>query len=157
MWHDYRDRTDRILAAIEIPALGIWTGAQIGFAFLFAPIAFTALADPQRFGTVVTPIFAALGMLGYACLGIALVVAIIRAARADERTADIFRSLAIVIALGLLFYHQKAIVEAMAAIPDVASAAYHALHDRSRIVYGAIVLLSLGALIAAAARPRNRI
>jgi predicted acyltransferase len=157
MWHDYRDRTDRILAAIEIPALGIWTGAQIGFAFLFAPIAFKALADPQRFGGVVAPIFAALGTLGYACLGVALAVAIVRAARADERTADIFRSLAILIALGLLFYHQRTIVAAMAAIPDVASAPYHALHDRSRIVYGGIVLLSLGALIAAAARPRNRI
>ena len=26
MRHDYRDRTDRILAAVEIPALGIWVG-----------------------------------------------------------------------------------------------------------------------------------
>jgi hypothetical protein len=157
MWHDYRDRTDRILAAIEIPALGIWTGAQIGFAFLFAPIAFKAIGDPVRFGSVVAPVFAALGPFGYVCGGIALVVAIARATRADDRTADIFRALAIVIALGLLVYHQTTIVAAMAAIPDVSSAAYHALHDRSRLVYGGVLLLCLGALIAAAARPRYRI
>ena len=69
MRHDYRDRTDRILAAVEIPALGIWVGAQIGFAFLFAPLAFKALGDPQQFGTMVTPVFAALGIFGYACGG----------------------------------------------------------------------------------------
>jgi hypothetical protein len=54
-------------------------------------------------------------------------------------------------------YHQTTIVAAMAATPDVSSPAYHALHDRSRIVYGGVLLLGFGALIAAAARPRNRI
>jgi len=157
MRHDYRDRTDRILAAVEIPALGIWAGAQIGFAFLFAPIAFNALGDPQRFGAVVGPVFAVLGIFGYACGGIAFVIAVVRAARADDRTADIFRALATLIAIGLLAYHQLTIVAAMAAIPDVSSAAYHALHDRSRIVYAGVLLFSLGALVAAAARPRNRI
>jgi hypothetical protein len=157
MRHDYRDRTDRILAAIEIPLLGIWTGAQLGFAFLFAPIAFNAIGDPVRFGAVVAPVFAALGPFGYVCLGVAFLVAVARAARADERTADIFRALAIVLALGLLVFHQVAIVSAMAAIPDVSSPAYHALHDRSRLVYGGVLILSFGALVAAAARPRNRI
>jgi len=157
MRHDYRDRTDRILAAIEIPALGIWTGAQIGFAFLFAPIAFKAIADPVRFASVVSPVFAALGTFGYVCGGVALAVAVVRAARADDRTADIFRAVAIALASGLLVYHQTTIVAAMAAIPDVSSAAYHALHDRSRIIYGGVLILCLGALVAAAARPRNRI
>ena len=153
MRHDYRDRTDRILAAVEIPALGIWAGAQIGFAFLFAPIAFKALGDPQRFGTVVTPVFAALGTFGYVCGGIAFAIAVARAARADDRTADIFRALAILIAIAILVYHQTTIVAAMAAIPDVSSAAYHALHDRSRLIYGAVLVLGFGALVAAAARP----
>ena len=157
MRHDYRDRTDRILAAVEIPALGIWVGAQIGFAFLFAPLAFKALGDPQQFGTMVTPVFAALGSFGYVCGGIAFAVAVARAARADDRTADIFRALATLIAIGILVYHQTTIVAAMAAIPDVSSAAYHALHDRSRVVYAAVLLFSFGALVAAAARPRNRI
>ena len=117
------------------------------------PLAFKAIGDPARFGSVVTPVFAALGPFGYVCGGIALAVAVIRAARADDRTADIFRALAIAIALGVLVYHQLTIVPAMAGIADVGSAAYHALHDRSRLIYGAVLVLGFGALVAAAARP----
>ena len=35
-----RTRLDRVLAAIEIPAIGLWLGALCGFAFIFAPAAF---------------------------------------------------------------------------------------------------------------------
>ena len=42
----YRTRLDRILAAVEIPAIGLWLGALCGFAFIFAPAAFHA--GPRR-------------------------------------------------------------------------------------------------------------
>ncbi|MGB8267731.1 MAG: DUF4149 domain-containing protein [Candidatus Velthaea sp.] len=155
MKHDNRERGDRILAAVEIPALGIWTGAQLSFAFLFAPLAFKAVGDPNRFNAVVSPMFAALGPFGYTCGGIAFATALARAAGPAHRTADLARAGAIALAVGGLAYHQATILPAMAAIPDVTSAPYHALHERSRFIYAGVLLLGLGALIAAAARPRT--
>jgi hypothetical protein len=156
MWLENRGRGDRILSAVEITALGIWSGAQIGFAFIFAPIAFRVLGDPLRFNAVVTPIFGAMSVLGYVCGGIAVLTALARSRDAGDRTADIVRAGLVVIALGLLSYHAHAIVPAITSIQDVTSPAFHALHDRSRVFYGGVLLLALAALVMVALRRPNR-
>jgi len=40
-------RRDRALAAIELPALGVWLGALVGFAFVSAPVAVHVVAPPD--------------------------------------------------------------------------------------------------------------
>jgi hypothetical protein len=145
---------DRVLAAIEIPALGIWLGALVGFAFLTAPLAFRIVGsvDLTRFATLIASNIGALTTLGYVLGGVALIVAFFRARFAGDRTWDALRILLIAIALGLATFEQRAIVPAMERITDVTSAQYHALHARSSQVYGAVVLLDLAALVLAALR-----
>ncbi|HEY0614449.1 MAG TPA: DUF4149 domain-containing protein [Candidatus Elarobacter sp.] len=147
-------RRDRVLAAIEIPALGIWLGALAGFAFAVAPLAFRIVAplDVSRFAALTSQIIGVLTVWGYVLGGVALVVALFRSAGAADRTWDFARAGLVVIALALATYQQRAIVPAMAATSDVRSAEYRALHDRSTRVYGGVVLAVLGALIIAAAR-----
>ncbi|MBV8299366.1 MAG: DUF4149 domain-containing protein [Candidatus Eremiobacteraeota bacterium] len=145
---------DRVLAAIEIPALGVWLGALAGFAFVSAPLAFRIVAplDVARFAELTARALGALTVWGYVLGGLALLAAILRSVGAGDRTWDFGRAALVVLALGLATYEQRAIVAQMQAMPDVHSAAYHALHARSAQVYGAVVVLVLAALVLAAAR-----
>ena len=154
MWTGNRSRVDRILAAIEIPALGLWLGALCGFAFIFAPIAFRIVAptDVGRFAALTSAILAALAVMGYVCGGLAIVMALWRSLEAGDRIFDFVRALLVAIALALVWFQSRAIVPAMAAMSDVGSPQYHALHNRSTIVYGGVVLLGLIAIVMAAAR-----
>ncbi|MEA2664059.1 MAG: hypothetical protein QOI11_1003 [Candidatus Eremiobacteraeota bacterium] len=154
MRRDASRSRDRVLAAIEVPALGIWLGALTGFAFVSAPLAFHLIAplDVGRFAALVAGQLAVLTKWGYALGGIALIVALLRAVRAGDRTWDIARAAIVAVALALSTYHQRVIVQAMQVTPDLTSPAYHALHARSTQVYGAVVLLGLIALVLAAAR-----
>ena len=154
MWTGNRSHVDRILAAIEIPALGLWLGALCGFAFIFAPIAFRIVAplDVGRFADLTSTILAALAIVGYVCGGIAIVMALARSREAGDRTYDIVRAFLIASALGLVWFEMRSIVPAMAAIRDLASPEYHALHGRSTMVYGGTVLLGMVAIVMAAIR-----
>ncbi len=154
MWTGNRSRADRILAAIEIPALGLWLGALCGFAFIFAPIAFRIVAplDVGRFAALTSAILTSLSVLGYVCGGIAIVMALWRSRDAGDRIFDFTRALLIAAALALVWFESRAIVPAMAAVSDLGSAQYHALHSRSSIVYGGVVILGLIAIVMAAAR-----
>jgi hypothetical protein len=154
MWTGNRSRVDRILAAIEIPALGLWLGALCGFAFIFAPIAFRIVAprDVGRFAALTSANLAALALTGYVCGGIAIFMALWRSLEAGDRIFDFVRALLIALALALVWFESRAIVPAMAAISDLSSPQYHALHGRSTLVYGGIVLLGLVAIVMAAAR-----
>ena len=86
MWTGNRSRVDRILAAIEIPALGLWIGALCGFAFIFAPIAFRIVAplDVGRFAALTSAILASLAIMGYCCGGLAIVMALWRSRDAGD-------------------------------------------------------------------------
>jgi hypothetical protein len=154
MWTGNRSRVDRILAAIEIPALGLWLGALCGFAFIFAPIAFRIVAplDVGRFAALTSEILATLTIVGYICGGIAILMALWRSREAGDRIFDFTRALLVAVALALLWFESRSIVPAMAAVSDVTSPHYHALHNRSSLVYGGVVLLGLGAIVMAAAR-----
>jgi hypothetical protein len=154
MWTGNRSRTDRILAAVEIPALGVWIGALAGFAFIFAPAAFRILggSDVAHFAALTAAVLGKLAPFGYICGSIAIVVALVRSREAGERTYDFTRALFILVALGLVFFQSATIIPAMAATTDFHSDAYHALHARSSAIYGAAMLLGLIALVMAAAR-----
>lgn len=154
MRNDPSGRRDRVLAAIEIPALGIWTGALLGFAFVSAPAAFRLFAplDVNRFAALTAQSLSTLTVWGYVLGGLAIVCAILRAAGAGDRIADFIRVLLVALALGLATYEQQAIVPAMTATHDVRGPAYQALHQRSSEVYGGVVLLTLVALVLAAIR-----
>lgn len=147
-----RSRLDRILAAVEIPALGLWLGALCGFAFIFAPAAFHIVTDLPQFAALTATNLGILAKMGYICGGLAIVAAIVRTRDAADRVNDIVRIGLILLALVLVGYVSAAIVPAMAAVPDLRSAAYHELHNRSSIVYGLVVLLGFAALVMAAIR-----
>jgi len=74
---------DRVLAAIEIPVLGIWLGALVGFAFVSAPLAFRIVAplDVARFAALTAQTIATLTVWGYVLGGIAIVAAILARSR----------------------------------------------------------------------------
>ena len=148
----YRTRLDRILAAIEIPALGLWLGALCGFAFIFAPAAFANVSDITQFATLIAANLRALALFGAVCGGLAILAALARSIDAADRTSDIVRAGLVLVALVLVAYETFAIVPAMAAIADLHSPEYAALHGRSTQVYGGVVLLAFAALVTSAVR-----
>jgi Domain of unknown function (DUF4149) len=148
----YRTRLDRILAAVEIPAIGLWLGALCGFAFIFAPAAFRLIPDTTQFASLTAANLRVLTYVGAACGILAIVVALVRSFDAADRTNDILRAALILIALLLVAYEAYAVVPAMTAITDVHSPEFAELHRRSTQVYGGVVVLALAALIMAAVR-----
>ena len=154
MWTASRPRTDRILAAIELPALGLWLGAPCGFAFIVAPIAFRIVGatDVTRFAALTAAILGSLTTFSYVAGAIAIVVALVRSRAAGDRTFDFIRALIVLVALGLIWLQSSVIVPAMAATTDLHSSAYHELHGRSTLIFGGAVLLGLIALVMAAIR-----
>jgi hypothetical protein len=148
----YRTRLDRILAAVEIPAIGLWLGALCGFAFIFAPAAFRLVPDLTQFASLTAANLRVLGDVGAVCGGLAIVVALARSFDASDRTNDIIRAALILVALLLVAYETFAIVPALTAITDVHSPEFAELHHRSSQIYGGVVVLALAALIMAAVR-----
>lgn len=148
----YRTRLDRILAAVEIPAIGLWLGALCGFAFIFAPAAFRLVPDVTQFSSLTASNLRALGVVGAICGGLAIVVALIRSLDASDRTSDIVRAALILVALILVGYDTFAIVPAVAAVTNVHSPEFAELHHRSTQVYGGVVVLTFVALVMAAVR-----
>jgi hypothetical protein len=147
-----RTRLDRVLAAIEIPTLGLWLGALCGFAFIFAPAAFHIVSDLTQFAALTSANLRALANVGYVCGAIAIITAIVRSREAADRTNDIARAACVAIALGFLAWEMAIVVPAMAATPDFQSEAYRALHAASTRVYGGAVLFIVAALVLAAVR-----
>src|SRR5579875_1809188 len=108
-------RRDRVLAAIEIPALGIWLGALLGFAFVSAPLAFGIIAplDVARFSTLIAETLGRLTRWSEVLGAIAFVVIVLRAAGAADRVLDAVRALAVALAVAVAYYHQRVIVQQM--------------------------------------------
>jgi Domain of unknown function (DUF4149) len=148
----YRTRLDRILAAVEIPAIGLWLGALCGFAFISAPAAFRIVTDITQFADLTATNLRVLGYVGATCGGIAIVIALARSLDASDRTNDIVRAGLVLIALLLVAYESLAIVPALAAMTDVHSPEFAELHQRSTQIYGGVVVLALAALVMAAVR-----
>jgi hypothetical protein len=147
-----RTRLDRVLAAIEIPALGLWLGAMCGFAFIFAPAAFTLVPDITQFANLTATNLRILSYVGAVCGGLGIIIAIVRSRDAADRTNDIVRAGLLLIALLLVAYETYAVIPALTAITDLHSADFAELHQRSTQVYGGVVVLALAALVLAAVR-----
>ncbi|GAC1573486.1 MAG: hypothetical protein NVS3B7_04830 [Candidatus Elarobacter sp.] len=154
MRRDASGLRDRVLAAIEVPALGMWMGMLIGFAFLTAPIAFREFAplDTARFAAFTANNVFVLTTIGYVLGGLAVIAALLRAVTAGERIWDAIRIALVLLALALSTYEARAVVPEMKATVDLHGAAYHALHQRSSQVYGGVLLLGVVALVLAAGR-----
>lgn len=147
-----RTRLDRILAAVEIPALGLWFGALCGFAFIFAPTAFAIVSDLRQFATLTATNLRVLSYAGAICGGLGIAIALVRSRDAADRTNDIVRAVLLLIALLLVAYETFAVIPALTAITDVRSPEFAQLHQWSTHVYGAVVLLVLAALVLVAVR-----
>jgi hypothetical protein len=144
----------RIATAIEVLALGLWIGALAGFAFVFAPTAFTILPDLNTFAALIGATLRALTRLGYGLGAVALLAALARGAR--------LRALLLGAMLALSAYDAHVVMPAMEATlhtftapiaqtpkTDPRRVAYDAEHRWSSRVYGTVLLLGLISLLAA--------
>ncbi|MBV9438922.1 MAG: DUF4149 domain-containing protein [Candidatus Eremiobacteraeota bacterium] len=153
-WREPSHRLDRLLAAIEIPALGVWLGALAGFAFVSAPLAFRIVAphDLARFSELTVATLVRLSTWAAVLGAVAIAAAIGRAVQAADRISEAIRILLVAVALALVAYERFGVIPAMRALGDPGSPAFHALHGRSTVVYGGVLLCVLAALVSAAAR-----
>ncbi|MGH7660991.1 MAG: DUF4149 domain-containing protein [Vulcanimicrobiaceae bacterium] len=147
------------LRTLEVWALAVWVGSLFGFAFVFAPVAFSHLSnDLDTFASIIGGTLGAVTLLGYVCGAIAIVISLIAAAAGRSRWA-IVAAACIAIMLGLTAFSENAIVPAMVqtqssfhapfnaiAKNDPRRVRYDALHQKSSEVYGAVLLLGFIAL-----------
>ncbi|HTV73939.1 MAG TPA: DUF4149 domain-containing protein [Candidatus Acidoferrales bacterium] len=149
----------RIAAAIEVLALGLWIGALAGFAFVFAPTAFSVLPNLNTFAALIGATLRALTTTGYFLGAFALPAALIRGARSC--------ALMIACMLALSVYHLQVVMPAMEAAlhtftapiartpkDDPRRVRYDAEHRWSSTVYAVVLLLGLIAL-AGASQPHT--
>lgn len=157
----------RLIEIVEVWALATWVGALVGFAFIFAPVAFSHLSgDLDTFAAIVGGTLSAVTLLGYSCGAIAIVTALIVAVRGSRWA--MLRALCIAVMLALTAFSQQAIVPAMVQVQssfhapfntisndDPRRVRYDALHRESSQVYGAVLLLGFGALALCVASRRD--
>ena len=122
---------------IRLLALGLWLGAMVGFAFLFAPTAFAHVGPTPAFAATIAACVGLLTRLGD-WSGIVAGAITVFAYLERRRTATVIVAcIAIAIALG--FVETQWIVPQMQSTP-LQTPAYDALHQRSSSIYSAIVL-----------------
>lgn len=148
-----------LIRILEVWALAAWVGSLVGFAFVFAPVAFGHLSgDLDTFASLIGDTLSAVTWLGYACGGIAIVISLIAATVSRSRWAMV-RAACIAAMLGLTAFSQNTIVPAMVqtqssfhtpfnaiAKDDPRRVRYDALHRESSDVYGAVLILGFSAL-----------
>lgn len=126
--------------------LGLWVGALVSFAFLFAPTAFAHVGPTAPFAATIGACVRELVMVGdwiaISCAGITVVT------RLESRrvAAAIVACLALAVLLGY--------VETAAIVPQMErtallTPAYEALHRQSSAVYGSALLFVLVAFVLA--------
>jgi hypothetical protein len=128
---------------IRTVALALWVGAMAGFAFLYAPIAFSHVGPTQAFAATIAASIRALTLWGDVLGAIALAVTLF--AKIATRTLAIATSVCIAAAILLGAIETRVIVPAMETTP-LLTPAYDALHRQSSGVYGAALLCALAAL-----------
>ncbi len=128
--------------AVLVLAFGLWSGVMIGFAFLFAPLAFSTLGPTPVFAALIARTMGAITLFGYGCAA-AAVLASLTDLRARPARAGALIVIALVMsALG--WYEVHAIVPLMQQTA-LHTPAYDALHRRSSSIYAAVLILGLGA------------
>jgi hypothetical protein len=143
---------------VYLIAIACWLGGIVFFSFFTAPVIFTQLPIAEA-GKVVHTIFPRYYALGYVAGTIALALAIYFTAVRDSRLWWGLSVAALVLALGLTFYAGAVVrprVDAIRGVseeqnPDPArKAEFDHLHHLSVYLNGAVLLLNLAALAAAA-------
>lgn len=134
---------------IYVLAFGLWSGVMIGFAFIFAPLAFKALGPVPTFAALIANAIGAITLFGYGCAVAAIAASLLN--RRNRIRSTVLATIAIVMA-AFSWYETHNIVPAMERI-QIASPAYEALHRESSSIYGVVLLLGLIALILSAGEP----
>ncbi len=130
--------------SVRIVLLGLWVGAMAGFAFVFAPIAFTHIGPTPAFAAMIAAEVAAIVRTGD-WIALATVAITVFAGLESRRTAAaIIGCLALTVLCGA--FELGAIVPQMQQTP-LLTPAYESLHRESSGVYGVAFLAALAALI----------
>ncbi|MGH7708379.1 MAG: DUF4149 domain-containing protein [Vulcanimicrobiaceae bacterium] len=151
----------RILVLAERLALALWIGGLVGFAFLFAPVAFATIPDLATFARLIGRELLALARFGYVCGAVALIALGWRARIAPVR-GTMIRAALVLAMLVLVAIETRIVVPQMGRLlsaidaplgtlarTDSRRAAYDAEHRRSSTIYGAVLVLGLLAFAAA--------
>ncbi len=132
-----------MLSVFRIVALGLWVGAMAGFAFLFAPIAFTHIGPTPAFASTIAASVRAITTAGN-LLGILAVVATLVLRESPRTKAAVIGCVALAIFFGSI--ETSLIVPEMQNTP-LLTPAYESLHRQSSGVYAAVLVCALGALV----------
>jgi hypothetical protein len=135
---------------IRIVLLGLWVGAMVAFAFVFAPIAFAHIGPTPAFAATIAACVRALVRIGDAVALLCAVLTLVAPGQSRRRAAFIVALLALTMLAG--FYETGIIVPRMETTP-LQTPAYDALHRQSSTVYGIALLAAFAALIASLRRP----
>lgn len=142
-----------IISIARIVLLGLWVGAMTGFAFLFAPIAFTHIGPTPAFASMIAACVRSISAAGFAFGLTSILLTLVLAG--ESRRAKLFISGSIVLALLFTAIETMLIVPKMETTP-LQTAAYESLHHQSSGVYSAVMLFALIGLVAAARKPVAR-
>ena len=147
---------ERVFAVIEAAALALWIGALAGFAFVFAPLAFSTIGgNVEAFGTLVGLVLGRLNLLGYVCGALALLAVFVRN-REDSSLGrgSALRALILVVMLLIVVVEAEFVIPAVHDAGLAHSGSYDRLHALSSTLYGFVIILGLVALgMSVLARP----
>jgi hypothetical protein len=151
---------DRLLTAVEAAVLSLWAGAMAGFAFIFAPAAFTFVPNMDVFASLIGAVIRRIGSFGAVCGAVAIVASLVRATAPESRKLAATRVALVSVGLVAAGYESRVIIPRMEAtaatiggpIDSVAKsdprrAAYDAEHKSSTRVYGTAFLCVLAAAV----------
>lgn len=150
----------RLLLGLELLCLALWTGSLFGFAFFTAPTVFSVVGSPSVAGRVTGLVLGNLDFLALALTLVILVSQFLR--RGGARWHQWLRAAGVLAMLTLTLYAHFGVVGQMNAlqarmdrpieqyaVTDPLRAAYDRYHERSRGVYGGVLLLGMALLVAA--------
>ena len=129
--------------SVRIIILGMWVGAMVGFAFVFAPIAFAHIGPTPAFAVTIAACVQAIVRAGDWIAVVAAAITVFARLESRRTAAVIVGLLALAIACGA--YETSAIVPQMQRTA-LLTPAYEALHRESSGVYGVALLAALVAL-----------
>ena len=142
-----------MLNALRLLFLGVWLGAMIGFAFIFAPIAFATIGPTPAFAATIANTLYAVTRIGGFLGIIAVAITVFFRPDAPRRAAIIVACIALMLALG--FVETQFIIPRMELTP-LQTPAYEALHKQSSTIYSIVLLAGLVAFAYAALPKRAR-
>ena len=139
----------RTVDAIESLALALWVGGLASFAFVFAPLAFHAIADRAAFGALTARVLTELGVAGAVCGALAIAIELSPLRRPGPRSATVFRvALLAAMLLGTAIETLAVVPRMAAAIPraGAATATFDEAHHRSSLLYGIVLLCGIATI-----------